>query len=199
MNLRLFTNGLRLLAVLGILLTTVGFAGTTQAFAADLERGGPGNPRTPANPAGTRNGCANDGTCVNTTALAPLSPAEAEALKEAILEEYGAQNLYQSVINQYGAITPFSRIVKSEAQHASALIRQANKYGVAVPAAPAVPATTFTSIQAACQAGVAAEKADAALYDELKKVTTHADLLRVYTTLQSASLNNHLPAFQACQ
>lgn len=43
-----------------------------------------------------------------------------------------------------------------------------------------------------------AEIADAALYDELKLVTTHADLLRVYDRLQSASLNSHLPAFEAC-
>jgi len=28
-------------------------------------------------------------------------------------------------------------------------------------------------------------------------VTTHADLLQVYSNLQSASLNNHLPAFEA--
>ncbi len=38
-----------------------------------------------------------------------------------------------------------------------------------------------------------AEIADAALYDELKLVTTHEDLIRVYNRLQSASLNSHLP------
>ncbi len=41
--------------------------------------------------------------------------------------------------------------------------------------------------------------ADAALYDTLKAVTTHASLLQVYDNLQSASLNQHLPAFEVCQ
>jgi len=46
---------------------------------------------------------------------------------------------------------------------------------------------------------VDAEIADAALYDEIMPSTTHADLLRVYANLKAASLNNHLPAFQACE
>ena len=47
--------------------------------------------------------------------------------------------------------------------------------------------------------GVAAEIADAALYDDLKLVTVHSDLVQVYDRLQSASLNQHQPAFEACQ
>ena len=49
------------------------------------------------------------------------------------------------------------------------------------------------------QAGVQAEIADAALYDEIMPLTTHADILRVYENLKSASLDNHLPAFEDCQ
>ena len=44
-----------------------------------------------------------------------------------------------------------------------------------------------------------AEIADTALYDEIMLSTTHADLLRAYANLKAASLNNHLPAFQACK
>ena len=50
----------------------------------------------------------------------------------------------------------------------------------------------------ACAAGVAAEIADAALYDRLKAETTREDILRVYDRLQSASLNQHLPEFELC-
>jgi len=131
--------------------------------------------------------------------LTPLSEAEAAALQEAILEEYGALNLYQSVIEQLGNVYPFSMIVRSEQQHVTALVRQAEKYGLAVPENPGlINPPTFASLADACQAGVAAEIADAALYDELKLVTTHADLLRVYDRLQEASLNQHLPAFETC-
>lgn len=76
---------------------------------------------------------------------------------------------------------------------------QANKYGVTVPANPGMAAQpSFTTLARACQAGVNAEIADAALFDTLKPVTTHTDLLLIYNKLQSASLNSHLPAFQTC-
>jgi len=132
-------------------------------------------------------------------ALTPLSADEEAALQEAILEEYGALNLYQSVIDQFGSAYPISQIVPSEQQHVNALVRQADKYGVAVPANPGISqAPVFDTLAEACQAGVDAEIADAALYDTLKPVTTHTDLLQVYDRLQSASLDSHLSAFQSC-
>jgi hypothetical protein len=132
--------------------------------------------------------------------LIPLSDAEKDALNQAILEEYGALNLYQSVIAQFGNISPFSWIITAEGQHISALTRQATKYGVTVPANPGLSnAPTFSTLSEACQAGVAAEIADAALYDKLRPVISHTDILQVFNNLQSASINNHLPAFQACQ
>jgi hypothetical protein len=164
-------------------------------FASALDRqGGPGGSR-----AGYGQGLqpAAPGTGV---ALAPLSTVEQDALNQAILEEYGALNLYQSVIAQFGNVYPFSQIASAEQQHINALTRQATKYGVVIPANPGlttVPA--FDTLSVACQAGTAAEIADAALYDDLKPVVTHTDILQVFNNLQSASFNSHLPAFQACQ
>lgn len=133
-------------------------------------------------------------------ALTPLSDAEKNALIEAVEEEYGALTLYNSIIAQFGDVYPFNVIAKSEAQHASVLVRQAEKYGLTLPAQPApAPASTYATLADACAAGAAAEIADAALYDELKLVTTRADLLQVFDNLQSASLNSHLPAFEACK
>lgn len=132
-------------------------------------------------------------------ALGPLTEAEAQALVRAIQEEYGTQALYESVLNTFGDVIPFNSIAQSEAQHAAALVNLANKYGVALPEFPAGDSLpTFATLAEACQAGVEAEIADAALYDELMAVTTHSDLLRVYTNLQNASLNHHLAAFEAC-
>jgi len=130
----------------------------------------------------------------------PLSNAEKDTLNQAIMEEYGALNLYQSAIAQLGNVYPFSMIVKAEQQHVNALTRQLTKYGMPVPANPGLTSSpTFGTLQQACQAGVAAEIADAALYDQLKPVVTHTDILQVFNNLQSASLNSHLPAFQTCQ
>ncbi len=152
-------------------------------------RGGPGG-----NSQGMGSGMAGSGL-----ALTPLTASEAADLQDAILEEYGALNLYNAVLAQFGSVVPFNQIALSEQMHVNALVRQATKYGVSIPANPGLTAPKFASLEAACEAGVAAETADAALYDELIPGTTHSDLQRVYQMLQSASLNSHLPAFVACQ
>jgi hypothetical protein len=129
----------------------------------------------------------------------PLSDAEIEGLVRAIEEEFGAQALYQSVLDKFGNVSPFNDIVLSEARHASALINQAQKYGIPVPEFPSSEGlSAFGTVVEACQAGVDAEIADAELYDELMSFTTNSALIRVYTNLQKATLDSHLPAFEDC-
>ncbi len=178
--------GALMLVVGGLMLGSV----APMASAETLDRwGGPGRGST---------GSAG-GYLSTAPAATPLDAAEKAALNEAILEEYGALNLYNAVLTQYGSVLPFSRIERAEAQHVRALSQLFTKYGLSVPANPGLtPASTFTSLTQACQAGVDAEIADAALYDELLKVTDNPDVVRVYQNLQAASLNNHLPAFEAC-
>ncbi len=172
------------------------------AAAAIERRGGPNNGQ-PGNGSGIGNGKGNGngtGTPLQNPAATPLTAAEAQGLQDAILEEYGALNLYQGVMDSLGAELPFTQIARSEQQHVNALLRQAQIYGVEAPANPGLAQpVSFDSLTEACQAGVQAEIADAALYDTLKAVTTHASLLQVYDNLQSASLNQHLPAFEVCQ
>ncbi len=183
----------RIFIVIAIATIGVLFLSQTGVVSAAAEaRGGPGGRGRNGQDIGQTTGGAG-------FALTPLRAEEEKALQEAILEEYGALNLYQSAIAQLGNLYPFSQIARSEQQHIDALVLQANKYGVAVPANPGLSTQpTFGTLAQACQAGINAEIADAALYDTLKPVTTHSDLLRVYDNLQSASLNNHLPAFQTC-
>jgi hypothetical protein len=180
-----------LLAVVMIVVTGIAvLSPVSDVAAAGLERwGGPGR--------GTGSTVGTPGTGL---AFVPLSDAEKTALQEAILEEYGALNLYNAVIDQFGSVYPFSTIARAEQTHVNALVKQAVKYGVEVPGNPGLAvAVSFDTLADACSAGVEAEIADAALYDDLKLVTSHTDLLRVYDRLQGASLNQHLPAFEACQ
>jgi len=133
------------------------------------------------------------------TATTPLDAAEKDALEQAVLEEYGALNLYNAVLDQYEGAFPFTRIARSEQQHVNVLLRAADRYGVDLPENTGLSETPiFATLADACAAGVDAEIADAALYDELLKVTDNPDLVQVYQNLQAASLNNHLPAFQSC-
>jgi hypothetical protein len=186
-------NLFRIVSIIAILAIGVLFLSQTGIASAAVEaRGGPGG----RGGSGQGTGQAGAGSGY---ALTPLSPAEAAGLQDAILEEYGAFNLYQSAIAQVGNVYPFSQIVRAEQQHINVLVRQADKYGVTVPANPGLATQPLNTLAQACQAGVSAEIADAQLYDTLKPVTTHTDLLNVYNNLQSASLNSHLPAFQTCQ
>ncbi|NMB55516.1 MAG: hypothetical protein GYA15_12510 [Leptolinea sp.] len=182
-----------LLAAVILAFTSVAFTPPNIVLADTLDRGGgPGGRNNTGNGGGTGPGTGNQ--------LTALSAEEMDSLNRAILEEYGALNLYKGVIAQFGEVVPFAEIAQSEQQHVDALIRQADKYGVNVPANPGLTAPlSFTSLTGACEAGAAAEIADAALYDELRPDVTHSDILRVFDNLQNASLNNHLPAFQACE
>ena len=131
--------------------------------------------------------------------LEPLTPQEMDALERAILEEYGAYNLYLHFADVFESSEIFARIAQSEQQHLNALIRQAEKYGMVIPANPGLGTPpVLTSVEEACQAGVEAELADGARYDELMALTDRPDLIRVFTRLQAASLEKHLPAFEAC-
>ena len=186
--------GMLVLSLAACATPTVASAAGNPAGTAGRGRGGQGGGQ------GMGAGGAGQGAAGSGAALTPLSDAEAQALLRAIQEEYTAQALYQSALDALGNVAPFNRIVQSETQHAAILVRMAEKYGVSVPAFTA-PANLpdVSSLSAACQAGAAAEIADAALYDELIPLTTHADLLQVYNSLKNASLDSHLPAFEACQ
>jgi hypothetical protein len=128
-----------------------------------------------------------------------LSEQEAAGLAAAIQEEYTAMNTYQAIMNELGEIQPFFRVARSEQQHVNALIRVAERFGVEVPEnAGEVAEIEWSTLEEACQLGVTFEQMDAALYDELLPNTTNPVLIRVYTNLQRASLNSHLPAFEAC-
>lgn len=191
------TNRLKIGSLIAVGVLVIGmlaFAQIDVASAASPERrGGPGGSAG----FGQRTGSSSARSGI---ALTPLSETEIDALNQAILEEYGALNLYQNVISTFGNVYPFSQIVKAEQQHVNVLLKQAAKYGVTPPANPGLTTVpVFATIEEACAAGVNAEIADAALYDDLSLVVTHTDILQVFNNLQSASLNSHLPAFQICQ
>lgn len=178
-----------ILALLVAFVSASFFTQPTQA-AFDSARRGPGN---------TRQGGTSNGVTPFTAVPTSLTEEEAADLQEAILEEYMAMNTYQAVLDTLGSQVPFTRIVRAEQQHSSALIRVAERYGVEVPENTGeVFEFTYTNLAEACQMGVDLEIADAALYDELLAKTSNPALIRVYTRLQAASLNNHLPAFEAC-
>lgn len=131
--------------------------------------------------------------------MTPLEPAEVRALEEALDDEYRAWSTYEQVIADFGAVRPFSNIVEAEARHIEALLGLYARYGLAAPPNPwPGKVARYASVREACEAGVAAEVANAALYERLLGATRRPDLQAVFRNLQRASQERHLEAFRRC-
>jgi len=130
-----------------------------------------------------------------------LSDTAKQSLMTALDDEYRALATYQATTEKLGMVRPFSMISRAEEQHISMLKSLFDKYGVVIPENKYLSTVTApATIQAACQVGVDAEIANAALYRDtlLPTVTAYPDMTQVFTNLMTASAERHLPAFDRC-
>jgi hypothetical protein len=125
-----------------------------------------------------------------------------QAVLEALLGpegEYAAYATYGAIIDEYGTVTPFTNIMASEAKHIDALKQILDRYAVPYPVENPYLGTIDAprSVAEAAQAGVDAEIANVALYErQLAAAADYPDIREVFTNLQTASQESHLPAFQ---
>jgi hypothetical protein len=131
--------------------------------------------------------------------MSTLTESEIQVLNEALEDEYRAWATYDQVIADFGDVRPFSNIRGAEARHIDALCALFHRYGLQVPE-NSWPGRVerYSSLRSACEAGVAAEIANGAMYDRLLVATQRPDILDVLHNLQQASQQRHLPAFQRC-
>lgn len=130
---------------------------------------------------------------------AELSASEVEALNLALQDEYKALATYERVIMDLGSVSPFNSIAGAEGQHIATLKALFETYGLEIPVSEwAAKVPSFPTLADACKGGVQAEIENAALYDRLFPMTTHADISLAFEQLQAASLEQHLPAFERC-
>ena len=128
-----------------------------------------------------------------------LTVTEITALKEALDDEYRSFATYDQVLADFGEVRPFSNIREAESRHIEALCGLFARYGLPVPENPwKGKVERYASLQAACEAGVAAEIANAEIYERLLKATERPDILSVFRNLRDASQQRHLPAFERC-
>jgi hypothetical protein len=131
--------------------------------------------------------------------MTTLTESEIRALNEALDDEYRAFVTYEQVLADFGEVQPFTNIRDAEARHIQALWRLFNRFGLSVPENPwPGKVDRYASLQAACEAGVAAELANAEIYQRLLQSTERHDILTVFRNLHDASQQRHLPAFQRC-
>jgi len=129
-----------------------------------------------------------------------LDPKTQDALISALADERLAQATYQAVLNKFPGARPFINIIEAEKKHESFLLPLFAKYGVAVPANEFDPAKVNVpaDLIEACKVGVKAENENIALYEGFFQFVKEPDIREVLTRLQSASRDNHLPAFTRC-
>lgn len=123
----------------------------------------------------------------------------ADVMYLALDDEYRACATYQAVVDRFGPVTPFVNILQAEQQHIQALYGLFQRYGLPLPpdrwAGQVVAPST---LQQACQDGVAGEIGNYRMYDAFLQQIVEADARMVFTQLRDASALHHLPAFQNC-
>jgi hypothetical protein len=131
--------------------------------------------------------------------MATLTDQEVQALHEALDDEYHAWTTYDQVIADFGEVRPFVNIREAEARHRDALCSLFARYDLPIPDNPwPGKIESYPTVRAACEAAVAAEIANAKMYDRLMAATDRPDVLAVLDKLRAASQERHLPAFQRC-
>jgi len=135
------------------------------------------------------------------TEAAPSEGSDAFLAWEALMGpegEYAALASYQAVIDEFGDVEPYATIMEAEARHADALLRQLERMGVEVPENPYLGLLEApTDLTTAAEAWAVGEIANVELYDELIAQASDENLIRVFENLRRASLEEHLPAFEA--
>lgn len=125
------------------------------------------------------------------------SDAELEKMFTVLInDEYKAQAEYEALIEEFGVVNPFARIVKAEARHIDALETLFDAYDFDIPEDNGDKyAVVPDSLEEAYAIGVEAEIANIDLYEDYLKLDLPEDVERVFTNLMNAS-ENHLRAFE---
>ncbi len=122
-----------------------------------------------------------------------------EALRDALEDEYRARASYRKVIETFGPVRPFAKIVQAEERHTNALLGQFDRLGVEPPQDTWPDRVTVPrTLAEACGAAVQAEIDNGTMYERLIRQVSDPLVRRVMRRLQEASQQRHLPAFRHC-
>ena len=121
-----------------------------------------------------------------------------EMLNYAINDEYMALSEYKAIVEEFGDVMPFVRIISAEETHISTLLNLFVTYGYNVPEDQTQNYVVIPeSITAAVATAIEAEEANIAMYETfLAQEDLPDDVRLVFEQLLAAS-EHHLQAFQA--
>jgi hypothetical protein len=132
----------------------------------------------------------------STGALADDDLTLADMLTYALQDEYLAHAEYEYIIGTYGAIRPFTNIIRAEETHIEALLPLFETYGIAEPTDDAsTHVAAVASLTEAYEAGVEAEIMNIDMYEAFLSEDIPSDVRIVFEDLMRAS-GSHLNAFE---
>jgi len=137
----------------------------------------------------------------NAAAKADTELTSTEMLTYALEDEYTAHAEYAAVIAQFGAVKPFTSIIKAEETHIDSLKKIFTGRKIAIPSDEGTRHTIIPqTLLQANQTGVQAEIDNIAMYERFLKEPAinsneNADIKAVFVNLKNAS-EKHLQAFQ---
>lgn len=161
---------------------------------------GRGGPRPPTRPTPSAPANTTPGANLPAPVAGPVPAEVVEVITAGIVDEWHAYAVYDAVIDQFGAVRPFTNIQRAEAQHADAWATIFERYDLPLPTQPVLEELpAFASLADACAVAAEAEIANMDLYDTmLTTLADYPDMLQVATALRAASADKHLPAFERC-
>ena len=119
-----------------------------------------------------------------------------DMLRYAIEDEFLARQEYESIMEAYGNVRPFSNIIRAEEHHIEMLEEIYATYGYDIPLDSAIDHVVIPdSTQDAMQMGVTAEINNIAMYDDFLKSDLPDDIRDTFEALRDASIK-HQTAFE---
>jgi hypothetical protein len=118
-------------------------------------------------------------------------------LTYALQDEYLARAEYEGIMEEYGAMRPFSNIIRSEERHIEWLVELFDAYDLPLPGDDSEAHVVIPDeLETAFEIGVQAEIDNIAMYDRFLAEELPADVEEIFERLKSAS-ENHLRAFES--
>lgn len=119
-----------------------------------------------------------------------------EMLRYAVQDEYLARQEYESIMEEYGEVRPFSNIIRAEETHIAILKELYETYDLDIPEDTAIDhAVVPDSLDIAFKIGVQAEIDNIAMYEKFLEQDLPDDVKEAFIELRDGS-KNHLAAFE---
>ncbi len=146
-------------------------------------------------------GCGGSGIPTDPSGASAAPAAEVvAAMDHTLQDEYHAESIYLGVLADFGDQMPFMNVVRAEQRHSESIMRLYRNHGLVAPESLWTVSNVphFGSVTEACAAAVSAELDNVAIYDTHLALDLPPDVRNVFENNRAASLERHLPAFQAC-